>query len=320
MSEAIPPASAPIGHRSPGPGPGPGPTADAATNGPAPAPRVRPVAPAAAPEQDPLWFKRAVFYEVLVRGFADSNDDGVGDFQGLIQRLEYLRWLGVDCLWLLPFNDSPLRDGGYDIRDYYSVLPAYGTVDDVRELVARAHAMGMRVVMDLVLNHTSDQHPWFQSARSSPASPHRDYYVWSETKNRYTDARIIFVDTETSNWTWDDSAQAYYWHRFFSHQPDLNYDNPRVREEMVDICRFWLDLGMDGFRLDALPYLFAREGTNCENLPETHAFIAELRATVDREYGGTGCCWPRPTSGRRTSSTTSAASSTPSATCASTSR
>jgi len=294
MSEAIPPPSPPVRPGTPAPGPGapaPGPGApapgpDAGSGSPAPTRRSDPAAPTAAREPDPLWFKRAVFYEVLVRGFADSNDDGIGDFPGLIQRLEYLRWLGVDCLWLLPFNDSPLRDGGYDIRDYYSVLPAYGSVDDVRELVTRAHAIGMRVVMDLVLNHTSDQHPWFQSARSSPTSPHRDYYVWSETKNRYTDARIIFVDSETSNWTWDDSAQAYYWHRFFSHQPDLNYDNPEVREEMVNICRFWLDLGMDGFRLDAVPYLFAREGTNCENLPETHAFIAELRATLDREYGG----------------------------------
>ena len=264
--------------------PAPEPQPDAVTPV-APAPRADPSAPPVAGDRDPLWFKRAVFYEVLVRGYADSNDDGVGDFPGLIERLEYLRWLGIDCLWLLPFNDSPLRDGGYDIRDYYSVLPAYGTVDDVRGLVSRAHDLGMRVVMDLVLNHTSDQHPWFQSARSSPASPHRDYYVWSDTKNRYTDARIIFVDAETSNWTWDDSAQAYYWHRFFSHQPDLNYDNPKVHEEMVDICRFWLDLGIDGFRLDAVPYLYARDGTNCENLPETHAFIAELRAIVDREYG-----------------------------------
>jgi len=241
-------------------------------------------APSAAPD-DRLWFKRAVFYEVLVRGFADSNDDGVGDFPGLIQHLDHLRWLGVDCLWLLPFNDSPLRDGGYDVKDHYSVLPAYGNVDDVRELVAQAHALGMRVVMDLVVNHTSDQHPWFQSARSSPDSPYRDYYVWSETKNRFADARIIFIDTETSNWTWDDTAHAYYWHRFFSHQPDLNYANPKVRDEVVNIARFWLDVGLDGFRLDAVPYLFAREGTNCENLPETHAFVAELRATIDREYG-----------------------------------
>jgi maltose alpha-D-glucosyltransferase/alpha-amylase len=246
-----------------------------------------PAAPAErATSDDPLWFKRAVFYEVLVRGFADSNGDGIGDFPGLVQRLDYLRWLGVDCIWLLPFSDSPMRDGGYDVKDHYSVLPSYGSVDDVRELVTRAHAMGMRVVMDLVVNHTSDQHLWFQSARASPDSPYRDYYVWSATKSRYADARIIFVDAETSNWTWDDSAHAYYWHRFFSHQPDLNYDSPKVREEVMNIARFWLDLGMDGFRLDAVPYLFAREGTNCENLPETHAFVAELRAAIDREYGG----------------------------------
>jgi len=261
-----------------------------------PAPRTSPDGQSGAGDRDPLWFKRAVFYEVLVRGFADSNDDGVGDFPGLIQRLDYLRWLGVDCLWLLPFNDSPLRDGGYDIKDYYSVLPAYGTVDDVRELVSRAHDMGMRVVMDLVLNHTSDQHPWFQSARSSPTSPHRDYYVWSDTKNRYNDARIIFVDTETSNWTWDESAGAYYWHRFFSHQPDLNYDNPKVHEEMVDICRFWLDVGIDGFRLDAVPYLYARDGTNCEKPagdPRLHRRVAGRPSTAST--AAAACSWPRPT-------------------------
>ena len=237
------------------------------------------------PESDPLWFKRAVYYELLVRAFADSNGDGVGDFRGLIDHLDYLEWLGVDCIWLLPFNQSPLRDGGYDISDYYDVLPDYGTVDDVREFVAKAHERGMRVIMDLVINHTSDQHPWFQQARSSPDNPYRDWYMWSESKQRYHDARIIFVDSETSNWTWDDQAGAYYWHRFFSHQPDLNYDNPEVRAEILNVVRFWLDLGMDGFRLDAVPYLFAREGTNCENLPETHAFLADLRAAVDREYG-----------------------------------
>ncbi|MHB8718562.1 MAG: maltose alpha-D-glucosyltransferase [Candidatus Dormibacteria bacterium] len=237
-------------------------------------------------EADTLWFKRAVYYELLVRAFADSNDDGVGDFPGLIGRLDYLEWLGVDCIWLLPFNTSPLRDGGYDISDYRDVLPEYGTVDDVRELVRQAHERGMRVIMDLVINHTSDQHPWFQQSRSSPDSPYRDWYMWSESNQKYRDARVIFVDTETSNWTWDDSAGAYYFHRFFSHQPDLNYDNPAVRAEILDICRFWLDLGMDGFRLDAVPYLFAREGTNCENLPETHAFLAEMRETIDAEYSG----------------------------------
>ncbi len=236
------------------------------------------------PESDPLWFKRAVYYELLVRAFADSNGDGVGDFRGLIGHLDYLEWLGVDCIWLLPFNQSPLRDGGYDISDYYDVLPDYGTVDDVREFVAKAHERGMRVIMDLVINHTSDQHPWFKQARSSLDNPYRDWYMWSESKQRYHDARIIFVDSESSNWTWDDQAGAYYWHRFFSHQPDLNYDNPAVRAEILNVMRFWLDLGMDGFRLDAVPYLFAREGTNCENLPETHEFLATLRATIDSEY------------------------------------
>jgi maltose alpha-D-glucosyltransferase/alpha-amylase len=236
------------------------------------------------PASDPLWFKRAVYYELLVRAFADSNGDGVGDFRGLISHLDYLEWLGVDCIWLLPFNQSPLRDGGYDISDYYDVLPDYGTVDDVREFVAMAHERGMRVIMDLVINHTSDQHPWFQQARSARDNPYHDWYTWSNSKVRFQDARIIFVDSETSNWTWDEKAGAYYWHRFFSHQPDLNYDNPEVRAEILNVMRFWLDLGMDGFRLDAVPYLFEREGTNCENLPETHEFLAEVRATVDREY------------------------------------
>jgi maltose alpha-D-glucosyltransferase/alpha-amylase len=249
----------------------------------APAARIEPAATAPAAGR-PLWFKHAVFYELLVRAFADSNDDGIGDFQGLINRIDYLEWLGVDCIWLLPFNTSPLRDGGYDISDYYGVQPEYGSVDDVRRLVEVAHAKGMRVIMDLVINHTSDQHAWFQQARSSPDNPYRDWYVWSETKNRYTDARVIFVDTEVSNWTWDERAGAYYWHRFFNHQPDLNYDNPEVREEIKNVCRFWLDLGMDGFRLDAVPYLFEREVTNCENLPETHEFLADVRATIDREY------------------------------------
>ncbi|MFN2582948.1 MAG: alpha-amylase family glycosyl hydrolase, partial [Candidatus Dormibacteria bacterium] len=251
----------------------------------APSAQITPSAEAP-PTQDSLWFKHAVFYELLVRAFSDSNDDGVGDFQGLINRLDYLQWLGVDCIWLLPFNTSPMRDGGYDIADYYNVHPEYGTVDDVRRFVDEAHKRGMRVIMDLVINHTSDEHPWFQQARSSPDNSHRDWYVWSETKNRYTDSRIIFVDTEQSNWTWDEQAGAYYWHRFFTHQPDLNYDNPAVQEEIKNVCRFWLDIGMDGFRLDAVPYLFEREGTSSENLPETHGYLADLRATIDREYGG----------------------------------
>jgi maltose alpha-D-glucosyltransferase/alpha-amylase len=235
-------------------------------------------------EADPLWFQKAVFYELLIRAFQDSNGDGIGDFPGLISRLDYLQWLGITCIWLLPFNKSPLRDGGYDISDYYDVLPAYGSVDDVRRLLEEAHRRGIRVIMDLVMNHTSDQHPWFQSARSDPRSPHRDWYVWSDTVQRYQDARIIFIDTETSNWTWDETAGAYYWHRFFSHQPDLNYDDPEVRSAMLDVVRFWLDLGMDGYRLDAVPYLYEREGTSCENLPETHTFLAEIREMVDRDY------------------------------------
>jgi maltose alpha-D-glucosyltransferase/alpha-amylase len=232
----------------------------------------------------PNWFKRAVFYELLVRAFADSNADGVGDFRGLMSRLDYLQWLGVDCVWLLPFNKSPMRDGGYDIADFYDVNPEYGTVDDVRAFTEAAHERGMRVIMDLVLNHTSDQHSWFQQARSSPDNPYRDWYVWSDTPTRYSDARIIFLDTESSNWTWDEQAGQFFWHRFFSHQPDLNFDNPAVREEIKNICRFWLRLGMDGFRLDAVPYLFEREGTNGENLPETHTYLAELRASLDAEF------------------------------------
>jgi maltose alpha-D-glucosyltransferase / alpha-amylase len=235
-------------------------------------------------EDDPLWFRSALMYELLVRAFQDGNGDGIGDFPGLISRLDYLQWLGITCIWLLPFNQSPLRDGGYDISDYYEVLPEFGTVKDVRTFLEEAHGRGMRVIMDLVMNHTSDQHPWFQSSRSSPESPHRDWYVWSDDPNRYSEARIIFLDTETSNWTWDKTAGAYFWHRFFSHQPDLNYDNPEVREAMLDVVRHWLGMGMDGFRLDAVPYLYEREGTNCENLPETHEFLAELRAVVDREF------------------------------------
>ncbi|MGI8609496.1 MAG: maltose alpha-D-glucosyltransferase [Candidatus Dormibacteria bacterium] len=236
--------------------------------------------------RDRLWYKHGVFYELLVRGFADSNDDGVGDLQGLIGKLDYLQWLGVDCIWLLPVNKSPLRDGGYDISDYYEVQPEYGSVDDVRELIDKAHERGMRVIMDMVMNHTSDQHSWFKEARSSRDSPKRDWYVWSDTPDRYTEARIIFIDTETSNWAWDDVAGQFYFHRFFGHQPDLNYDNPEVRDAMLEVIRFWLDLGLDGFRLDAVPYLFERDNTICENLPETHAYLAELRAVVDREYGG----------------------------------
>jgi maltose alpha-D-glucosyltransferase/alpha-amylase len=236
-------------------------------------------------ESDPLWFKRAVFYEIHLRGFFDGNADGSGDFRGLTDKLDYLQWLGIDCIWLLPFYASPLRDGGYDIADFYAVHPDYGTIEDVRATIEAAHERGMRVIADLVMNHTSSDHPWFQRARKAPpGSPERDFYVWSDTVHKYEDARIIFIDTETSNWTWDDEAGAYYWHRFYSSQPDLNYDNPAVQEAMLDVLRFWLDLGLDGFRLDAVPYLFEREGTNCENLPETHAFLRKVRATIDAEY------------------------------------
>jgi maltose alpha-D-glucosyltransferase/alpha-amylase len=233
---------------------------------------------------DPFWYKDAIFYEVYVRGFYDSNADGIGDFRGLTQKLDYLQWLGIDCIWLLPMYASPLRDGGYDISDYYSMLPEYGTLEDFREFLKEAHGRGLRVIADLVVNHTSDQHPWFQEARSSPSSPKRDWYVWSETTDRYAEARIIFTDTEQSNWTWDEEAQAFFWHRFFSHQPDLNYDNPHVRQAMLDVVDFWLALGIDGFRVDAVPYLYEREGTNCENLPETHAFLKTLRAHVAARY------------------------------------
>jgi maltose alpha-D-glucosyltransferase/alpha-amylase len=235
-------------------------------------------------ETDPLWFKHAVFYEIHLRGFYDGNGDGNGDFRGLSEKLDYLQWLGIDCIWLLPMYSSPLRDGGYDIADFYTIHPDYGTVEDFRSFVGQAHERGIRVIADLVMNHTSNEHPWFQEARSAADSPKRDWYVWSDTDDRYRDARIIFTDSEVSNWTWDPVAGAYYWHRFFSHQPDLNYDNPAVQEAMLDVLRFWLDLGIDGFRLDAVPYLFEREGTSCENLPETHAYLKRVRAEIDRLY------------------------------------
>jgi maltose alpha-D-glucosyltransferase / alpha-amylase len=235
---------------------------------------------------DPQWHKKAVFYEVLVRAFCDSNGSGSGDFTGLLSKLDYLQWLGVDCLWLPPFYASPLRDGGYDIADYCSVLPEFGTLPDITELVAQAHARGLRIILDLVMNHTSDQHPWFQASRSDPTGPYGDFYVWSDTDEKYADARIIFVDTETSNWTFDPVRRQYYWHRFFSHQPDLNFDNPDVQEAMFDTVRFWMSVGVDGFRLDAVPYLFEEEGTNCENLPATHEFLRRLRAMVDAEFPG----------------------------------
>ena len=236
--------------------------------------------------REPEWYKSAVFYEVLVRAFADSNGDGTGDLRGLAEKLDYLEWLGVDCLWLPPFYASPLRDGGYDISDFRQVLPEFGTVDDFVYLLDQAHRRGIRVVTDLVLNHTSDAHQWFQASRNDPQGPYGDYYVWSDDDQRYADARIIFVDTESSNWTFDPVRGQFYWHRFFSHQPDLNYENPEVQEAMMDALRFWLDLGLDGFRLDAVPYLYEEEGTNCENLPRTHEFLRRCRKVVDVEYPG----------------------------------
>ncbi|HSK25315.1 MAG TPA: maltose alpha-D-glucosyltransferase [Jiangellales bacterium] len=236
---------------------------------------------------DPEWFKRAVFYEVLVRSFKDSNGDGVGDLRGLQEKLDYLEWLGVDCLWLPPFYTSPLRDGGYDVADFTGVLPEFGTIEDFHELLDAAHARGIRVIVDFVMNHTSDAHPWFQASREDPDGPYGDFYVWSDKDEAYSDARVIFVDTEVSNWTFDPIRRQYFWHRFFSHQPDLNFDNPAVQEAILDALRFWLGLGIDGFRLDAVPYLFEREGTNCENLPETHAFLKRVRQVVDAEYPDT---------------------------------
>lgn len=233
-----------------------------------------------------IWYKNAVFYELYVRAFFDSNNDGHGDLRGMTQKLDYLQDLGIDCLWIMPIYPSPLKDDGYDIADYYQILPEYGILDDFKALIDEVHAREMRLIVDLVLNHTSDQHPWFQAARSDKESPYRDYYVWSDTSYKYGDARIIFLDTETSNWTWDEVAGQYYWHRFYSSQPDLNYDNPRVQEEMIKVMQYWLDLGVDGFRADAVPYLFEREGTNCENLPETHAFIKRVRKFLDQNYPG----------------------------------
>jgi len=235
---------------------------------------------------DPLWYKDAIIYELHVRAFADSNNDGIGDLPGLMSRLDYLQELGVTCLWLLPFFPSPLRDDGYDIANYVDVNPSYGTLADFRAFLDAAHKRGMQVMIELVINHTSDQHPWFKSARlAPPGSPERDMYVWSDTDQKFRDARIIFTDTEKSNWTWDEVAKAYYWHRFFSHQPDLNYDNPKVLEEVLRAMRFWLDMGVDALRLDAIPYLVERDGTNCENLPETHVAIKKLRAAIDESYG-----------------------------------
>jgi maltose alpha-D-glucosyltransferase / alpha-amylase len=237
-------------------------------------------------ESDPSWYKDAIIYELHVKAFFDSNNDGIGDFPGLIQKLDYLQELGITCLWLLPFYPSPLRDDGYDISNYHGVHPGYGTRRDFRLFIREAHRRGIRVITELVINHTSDQHPWFQAARNAPpGSPKRDYYVWSDSPEKYKGVRIIFTDTEPSNWTWDPVAKQYFWHRFFHHQPDLNYDNPRVLRAVFKIMRFWLDMGVDGMRLDAIPYLIEREGTNCENLPESHAILKQFRKEMDEHYG-----------------------------------
>ena len=236
---------------------------------------------------DPEWFRTAVFYEALLRSFADSDGDGVGDFRGLASRLDYLAWLGVDAIWIPPFYPSPMRDGGYDISDYTEIDPRYGTMEDFRDLVHQAHERGIRIVIDIVLNHTSDAHPWFQASRSDPEGPFGDFYVWADDDSGYANTRIIFIDTEESNWAYDVERGQFFWHRFFSHQPDLNYDNPAVIEAVHDIIRFWARTGVDGFRLDAVPYLAEREGTNCENLPDTHTVVAGIRQMLDHEFPGT---------------------------------
>jgi maltose alpha-D-glucosyltransferase/alpha-amylase len=231
-----------------------------------------------------MWYKDSVFYQISVRAYKDSNGDGHGDLRGLTEKLDYLQTLGVDCLWLMPIYPSPLKDDGYDIADYYNIDPTFGTLDDLKALVKAAHERNIRIIMDLALNHTSDEHEWFKASRSDKNSPFREYYVWSDTDQKYQDTRIIFVDTEKSNWTWDEKTQQYYWHRFYASQPDLNFDSPKVQEEMINVARFWLDLGIDGFRADAVPYLFEREGTNCENLPETHEYLKKLRAFINENY------------------------------------
>ncbi len=233
---------------------------------------------------DPLWYKDALIYQLHVKAFLDSNANGIGDFKGLTEKLDYLQELGVTALWLLPMYPSPFKDDGYDIANYLEIHPEYGTLQEFKSFLQEAHRRDLRVITELVVNHTSDQHPWFQEARRNPASPYRDYYVWSDTDKKFADTRIIFTDTEKSNWAWDPEAKMYYWHRFFSHQPDLNYDNPAVRREVIDVMKFWLDMGVDGLRADAVPYLVEREGTSCENLAETHTVLKEIRKAVDEAY------------------------------------
>ncbi|MBU1995785.1 MAG: alpha-amylase, partial [Candidatus Omnitrophica bacterium] len=236
-------------------------------------------------ENNPLWYKDAIIYQLHVKTFCDSNGDGIGDFKGLIQKLDYLKNLGITVIWLLPFYPSPLKDDGYDISDYYDVHPQYGTLKNFKEFLREAHERGLRVVTELVINHTSDQHPWFIRAKKSKQnSNYRDFYVWSSSGRKYKDARIIFKDFEVSNWAWSEDAKSYYWHRFYSHQPDLNFDNPSVQKEIFRVADFWFTMGVDGVRLDAVPYLFEREGTNCENLPETHDFLKKLRKHVDSKF------------------------------------
>ncbi|HSQ39273.1 MAG TPA: alpha-amylase family glycosyl hydrolase, partial [Anaerolineales bacterium] len=236
------------------------------------------------------WYKDAIFYEVSVKAFADSDGDGIGDLRGLIGKLDYLRDLGVDAIWMLPIFPSPLRDDGYDVADYTRIHPDFGTLDDFKALLVEAHKRDLRIIVELVVNHTSDQHPWFQASRDPQHSDHaryRDWYVWSDTDRPYAETRIIFIDTEPSNWSFDPVRGQYFWHRFFSHQPDLNYDNPEVQRAMLRIVQDWIDLGVDGFRIDAPPYLYEREGTSCDNLPETHAYLKRLRAFVDAYAPGT---------------------------------
>ena len=234
---------------------------------------------------DSLWYKDAIIYQIHVKSYRDSNRDGFGDLNGLVEKLDYIQSLGVNTLWLLPFYPSPLRDDGYDISEYKAINPTYGTLEDFQRLLDQSHRRGLKVITELVINHTSDQHPWFQRSRRAPkGSPERDWYVWTDDPTKYEGTRIIFTDTEQSNWTWDPVAEQFFWHRFFSHQPDLNFDNPDVRAAVIDAMSFWLDMGVDGLRLDAIPYLVERDGTNCENLPETHVVLKELRAAMDAKY------------------------------------
>jgi len=236
-------------------------------------------------EDEPLWYKDAIIYELHIKAFSDSNDDGIGDFHGLKRKLDYLERLGITAIWLLPFYPSPLRDDGYDIADYLNIHDHYGTIRDFKDFLKAAHQRGIRVITELVLNHTSNDHAWFQRSRKArPGSSSRNFYVWSDTPEKYNDARIIFKDFESSNWAWDSVARAYYWHRFYTHQPDLNFDNPEVQKAMLKVIDFWFTMGVDGLRLDAVPYLYEREETNCENLAETHSFLKKLRAHIDEKF------------------------------------